>query len=797
MKPLRLLALLLCPVAAPLAAQPLPPDVPIARVAPRVVTEPVKWDTDDPAIWIHPEDRARSLVVGTDKNSDGALYVFNLQGKIEQRVGGLRRPNNVDIAHGLPLGGTLVDLAVTTEREAQRLRAFRLPSMEPADRGDLVVFDGNRERAPMGIALYKRPRDGALFAIVGGKSGPAKGYLHQYRLEDDGTGFLKMTFVREFGAYSGKNEIEAIAVDAALGYVYYSDEGTGVRKYHADPDARRADQELALFATSGFAGDHEGISIYPVDRNTGYLLVSDQAANRFWIFRREGEPGRPHEHHPVKIIETATTESDGSDVVPFTLTPQLPGGLFVAMSSDKTFQYYAWDDIAGRELRRRPDPPALGNVAPARGDPSGTAPAAAPAAVTRGPYLQLGTPTSIVARWRTDRPVPSVVRFGPAPDRMDREVRSSGEHTEHVVHLDHLHPATRYYYAIGTERDTFDGGPECTFVTHPPPGPARPTRVWVLGDSGTATQNQRNVRDAYKQFSAGRETDLWLMLGDNAYERGSDDEYQKAMFDIYPKTLRRAVVWSTLGNHDAGHAHSITQSGVYYDIFTLPTLGQAGGVASGTEAYYSFDYANIHFVCLDSHDTDRSRNGAMMRWLKEDLAATTQEWIVAFFHHPPYSKGSHDSDNRADSQGRLHDMREVFMPVLEDWGVDLVLTGHSHSYERSHLIAGHYGQSETLRPEMIRDRGDGRPAGQGPYRKPIRRSVRDGHVSIVAGSSGKISGGKLNHPVMFVSLNELGSLVLDFDGGRLDATFVNDKREVRDTFTIVKDAAAEATKSTQ
>ena len=67
---------------------------------------------------------------------------------------------------------------------------------------------------------------------------------------------------------------------------------------------------------------------------------------------------------------------------------------------------------------------------------------------------------------------------------------------------------------------------------------------------------------------------------------------------------------------------SITQSGVYYDIFTLPTRGQAGGLASGTEAYYSFNYANIHFICLDSHDSDRSTDGAMMQWLKADLAAT-------------------------------------------------------------------------------------------------------------------------------------------------------------------------------
>lgn len=261
---------------------------------PRVVTAPTKWDTDDPAIWI-PADRAKTLIIGTDKHSDGALYVYDLQGKIVQRVGGLKRPNNVDIAYGLVLGGQPTDIAVTTEREMNRLRIFRLPDVQCVDRGDLVVFGGDKNRSPMGIALYKRPRDGVMFAIVGGKSGPSEGYLGQYRLDDDGTGHVKMTLVRQFGSYSGKKEIEAIAVDAELGYVYYSDETHGVHKYLADPDAPDANKELALFATTGFASDHEGISIYKVNDGTGYILVSDQQNNAFRIFPREGTPGRPHD----------------------------------------------------------------------------------------------------------------------------------------------------------------------------------------------------------------------------------------------------------------------------------------------------------------------------------------------------------------------------------------------------------------------------------------------------------------------------------------------------------------------
>ncbi len=267
-------------------------------------------------------------------------------------VGDLKRPNNVDIAYGFSLGGKPTDIAVTTEREKQRLRVFRLPDMTLADKGDLVVFGGDTQRAPMGIALYKRPRDGALFAIVGGKSGPAEGYLGQYRLDDDGGGQVKMTLVRQFGRYSGKKEIEAIAVDAELGYVYYSDETVGVRKYAADPDVPDAGRELALFGTTGYASDHEGISIYKLDDKTGYVLVSDQQANQFRIYKREGEPGRPHEHTLIKTVPVSAIESDGSEVTSVALGPKFPHGLFVAMSNGRVFHFYSWDDVAGAELKR-------------------------------------------------------------------------------------------------------------------------------------------------------------------------------------------------------------------------------------------------------------------------------------------------------------------------------------------------------------------------------------------------------------------------------------------------------------
>lgn len=322
-----------------------------ASIKPVVITDTVKHDTDDPAIWINPTDPAKSLIIGTDKDADGALYVFDLRGKIvaDKVVRNLNRPNNVDLVYGLLLGGKPTDVAVVTERGTSRIRTFRLPDMQPLDSGPLDVFVGEEKRLPMGIALYKRPSDGVVFAIIGRKEGPTQGYLWQYRLDDDGAGRVKATIVRKFGTWSGKKEIESIAVDTELGYVYYSDEGVGVRKYYADPE--RGDAELALFAQTGFAEDHEGISIYKTGPKTGYLLVSDQGANQFQIFRREGEAGNPNAHKLLKVVKVAATVSDGSEVTSVPLGPSFPKGLFVAMSDDKTFHYYSWEDIAGPELK--------------------------------------------------------------------------------------------------------------------------------------------------------------------------------------------------------------------------------------------------------------------------------------------------------------------------------------------------------------------------------------------------------------------------------------------------------------
>ncbi len=411
----------------------------------------------------------------------------------------------------------------------------------------------------------------------------------------------------------------------------------------------------------------------------------------------------------------------------------------------------------------------------------------AAASLVRDPYLQSISTNQAVICWRTLTASDSVVQYGLSPSSLSSTASTTGNVTDHAVTLTGLSPNTRYYYAIGDGTTTLAQGADYYVTTHPLTGTAKNTRIWVLGDSGTANANAAAVRNSFYSWNGGAHTDFLLMLGDNAYNSGTDAEYTTAVFGMYPTTLRNTPLWPTLGNHDATSSDSPTQSGPYYSSFYLPTNGVCGGFASGTEAYYSFDYANMHFICLDSQDTDRSVGGPMYVWLQNDLAATTQEWIIAFWHHPPYTKGTHDSDSLSDSSGRMVEMRERFLPLLEDYGVDLVLAGHSHAYERSFLIDGHYGYSTTFNAAtMVKDAGSGGPT----Y---VKEAIpHDGTVYVVAGSSGQAGTGPLNHPAMYVSLSSLGSMALDVNGNQLLAKFIDGNGTVVDQFGLRHEEAPTA-----
>ena len=346
------------------STKPPPSPSPISKaleIEAEYSTASLSNDPDDPAIWVHPAEPARSMIFGTMKVAApaGAVVAFGMDGQIRQVISGIDRPNNIDVEYGLQLGGRRIDVAIATERLARQLRIFRIDPADGrlVDLGGVPVLEGQdgEAGAPMGLALYRRARDGAVFAIVSPKEGPRQGYLWQYQLIDAGGGRPGAKFVRRFGNFSAttireENEIEAVAVDDALGYVYYSDEADGIHKWHADPDHPDAGRELAHFARDGFRGDREGVAIYAFPDGTGYIVGTDQLDedSEYHVYPREGAPGNPHDHaREIAVLRGGADATDGIEISSSPLGPGLPSGALVAMNSEpRNFLVFRWQDVA-------------------------------------------------------------------------------------------------------------------------------------------------------------------------------------------------------------------------------------------------------------------------------------------------------------------------------------------------------------------------------------------------------------------------------------------------------------------
>jgi 3-phytase len=326
----------------------------VANIKPVRASATLTHDPDDPAIWVHPTNPERSLVFGTVKAAapDGGVAVFGLDGTLRQLLTGIDRPNNIDVEYGFAFAGRAIDIAVVTERYQRRLRVFAIAADGSgiSDLGAVPVLEGQpgEAGAPMGIGLYRRSRDGAIFAIVAPKTGPADGYLWQYRLEDAGGGRLSAITVRRFGRFGGIGEIEAVAVDDEAGHVYYADEDNGIHKWHADPDREGASKELAHFARDGFSGDREGLAIYAGRSGAGYIIATDQLPvnSGYHLYRRNGTPESASNHAAVRVFSGGADSTDGIEATSRDLGPEFPGGLFVAMNSTaRNFLFYRWSDI--------------------------------------------------------------------------------------------------------------------------------------------------------------------------------------------------------------------------------------------------------------------------------------------------------------------------------------------------------------------------------------------------------------------------------------------------------------------
>jgi hypothetical protein len=204
-------------------------------------------------------------------------------------------------------------------------------------------------------------------------------------------------------------------------------------------------------------------------------------------------------------------------------------------------------------------------------------------------------------------------------------------------------------------------------------------RFAIIGDTGTGSRQQQELADVMLKYQAVFPFEFVLMMGDNLYGSETPADYRKKFQDVYQKLLDNKVkFYATLGNHDQPNER-------FYEYFNM----------NGKE-YYRFTKGNVAFYSLNSNYMDKKQ----LEWLESELAKDTSEWKIAFCHHPPYSSGGkHGSDKS---------LREVVEPLFVKYGVNVVLTGHDHFYERMKPQKGIYyfvsGAGGKLREGDVREK---------------------------------------------------------------------------------------------
>ncbi|OQP59084.1 hypothetical protein A3860_38935 [Niastella vici] len=423
------------------------------------------------------------------------------------------------------------------------------------------------------------------------------------------------------------------------------------------------------------------------------------------------------------------------------------------------------------------------------------------AVLTRGPYLQMGNQTAITLRWRTDVATDSKIEVGTVYGTYTLSATNATSTTEHEVRITGLSADTKYFYRFGSSTQVLQSGTDNYFTTVPAATTTRKVRIAAFGDCGTNSLNhQSGTLTAYRNYLTNNSleaADAWLLLGDNAYNGGLETEYTSNFFNPYGSSiLKNHKLYPAPGNHDYDNnsANQASHNVPYFSIFTLPANAECGGVASGNERYYSYDIGNVHFLALDSYGLENSgttrlydTTGAQVTWVKQDLAANTKKWVIAYWHHPPYTMGSHNSD----SETELVNIRQNFIRILERLGVDVIICGHSHDYERSYLLNGYYGNESSFNTgthtkSTSSAKYDG-SANSCPY--ITAAGANHGTVYVLSGSAGASGGTQAGYPhnAMPWSINDGGMTYIEVQENRLDQKFIRMDGTIWDKFTIMKD----------
>jgi hypothetical protein len=282
--------------------------------------------------------------------------------------------------------------------------------------------------------------------------------------------------------------------------------------------------------------------------------------------------------------------------------------------------------------------------------------------LNRHPWLQNMTQTSAIVLWRTTGSTDTVIEYGSSASLGLTAGDPNASTDDHQVTLSGLQPGTRYTYRV------LSGGQPVTtrtsFVTAPA-STATTLTFLAFGDSGTGSAEQFAVADQMAQDDA----DFVLHLGDILYPDGGAGnivpEYNRLFFEPYRNMLDTRCMFPAPGNHDR---HDFFKP--YRETFITPN----NGLPLIGELYYSFEWANAKFIMLDSTYLFRYPLGPQMTWLMRELTTNTKKWLIVYLHHPLYSGGSHGDDAT---------MIAGMGPIFEHNGVDLVLSGHEHNYERT------------------------------------------------------------------------------------------------------------------
>jgi acid phosphatase type 7 len=299
--------------------------------------------------------------------------------------------------------------------------------------------------------------------------------------------------------------------------------------------------------------------------------------------------------------------------------------------------------------------------------------------LVRGPYLQQVTDSGAIVVWSTRQAGPASVVYSTgtrAPTTVTatstlRASSATGIPTfyQHEAVLTGLAPSTTYQYDLRVGGEDATPGVVDRLQTAPATGGGT-VRFLAFGDSGngSAAQGQVASRMDADPF------DFAIHTGDVAYSSGTYAELQARFFPYYFRWLRRSAIFPVLGNHD-----DITASGTpYRQLFVLPRDGASPAFPNNAERFYSVDYGPVHLIALDTEAAFQTaaRRAEQLAWLEADLqAAQAHPWRIAILHRSPFSAGGEHGSDLA--------VRQAFVPLFERYGVELVLSGHEHDYERT------------------------------------------------------------------------------------------------------------------